>query len=40
MLCVQELCAVPDMARGDTENAVEAASEAFQTWQYTTVKER
>eukprot|EP00092_Neocalanus_flemingeri_P014165 GFUD01015283.1.p1 GENE.GFUD01015283.1~~GFUD01015283.1.p1 ORF type:complete len:536 (-),score=199.14 GFUD01015283.1:218-1747(-) len=34
------LCSVPDMASRDTEAAVEAASEAFQTWQYTTVKER
>ena len=31
---------MPDMGREDAEDAVKAASEAFQTWQYTTVKER
>ena len=31
---------VPDMRAGDTEGAVRAASEAFNTWQHTTAKER
>jgi len=34
------LCSVPDMDSRDTAAAVEAASEAFKTWQYTTAKER
>merc|ERR1719470_302886 len=34
------LCAVPDMSSADTLAAVEAASEAFKSWQYTTAKER
>ena len=36
----QVLCSVPDMDSRDTAAAVEAASEAFKTWQYTTAKER
>jgi len=34
------LGSVPDMKAGDTESAVRAASEAFNTWQHTTAKER
>eukprot|EP00090_Calanus_glacialis_P038179 TRINITY_DN6672_c0_g1_i1.p1 TRINITY_DN6672_c0_g1~~TRINITY_DN6672_c0_g1_i1.p1 ORF type:complete len:498 (+),score=139.20 TRINITY_DN6672_c0_g1_i1:130-1494(+) len=34
------LCSVPDMSSADTLTAVEAASEAFKSWQYTTAKER
>ena len=37
---VQVLCSVPDMSSADTLTAVEAASEAFKSWQYTTAKER
>ena len=37
---LQVLCSVPDMSSADTLTAVEAASEAFKTWQYTTAKER
>ena len=36
----QVLCSVPDMSSADTLTAVEAASEAFKSWQYTTAKER
>ncbi|KAJ9596157.1 hypothetical protein L9F63_027220, partial [Diploptera punctata] len=31
---------VPDMDADDTKKAIEAASESFKTWQYTTAKER
>jgi len=34
------LCAVPDMGVADTQAAIEAAHEAFQSWQHTTAKER
>jgi len=34
------LCSVPDMDSKDTTAAIEAASEAFKTWQHTTAKER
>ena len=34
------LGSVPDMKAGDTESAVRAASDAFNTWQNTTAKER
>jgi len=34
------LASVPDMDREDIAAALEAASEAFKTWQYTTAKER
>jgi succinate-semialdehyde dehydrogenase/glutarate-semialdehyde dehydrogenase len=33
---VQVLCSVPVMSSADTFTAVEAASEAFKSWQYTT----
>ncbi|PSN35729.1 Succinate-semialdehyde dehydrogenase [Blattella germanica] len=31
---------VPDMDASDTEKAIQAAAEAFESWQYTTAKER
>jgi len=34
------LCSVPDMSTEDTQAAIEAAHNAFQTWQHTTAKER
>jgi len=34
------LCSVPDMDAKDTTRAVEAASNAFKTWQFKTAKER
>jgi len=34
------LCAVPDMGVDDTQSAIAAAHQAFQTWQFTTAKER
>jgi len=34
------LCSVPDMNHGDAQTAIDAAQAAFQTWRFTTAKQR